>query len=217
MDIFITLKKCIVPRTEIAAIDLNATVVELQEMFVKTNYSRILVYSENIDNIVGYVNASDMFDKPANDIQSMLNTLIVASETMAANKLLKLFRQKHESIALVVDEFGGTSGIITLEDIKEKIFGEIEDEHDHENEYVAKQLNPDEYLLSGRIEIEDVNEQFSLELPVSEDYATIAGLILSQNKILPAKNDIIQIGKYRFSVLKVAATRIELVRLSVWA
>ena len=211
----VRLKNCIVPRTEIVAIELNATVAELQGMFVKSNYSRILVYKENIDNIVGYVHSSDMFDKPA-DIKSLLNPLIVVPEAMAANKLLKLFLQQRKGIALVVDEFGGTAGIITLEDVMEEIFGEIEDEHDDEgNEYIAKQLQPDEYVLSGRLEIKEVNEQFDLELPVSEDYITVAGFILSRNEILPAKNDIVQIGKYQFSILKVAATRIELVRLKV--
>jgi CBS domain containing-hemolysin-like protein len=208
------LKNCIVPRTEIVAIELNASVSELLDVFVKSSYSRILVYRENIDNIVGYVHSSDMFDKPA-DIQSLLNPLVVVPETMAANKLLKLFLQQRRGIALVVDEFGGTAGVITLEDVMEEIFGEIEDEHDEENEYIAKRLHPDEYLLSGRLEIKEVNEQFGLELPVSEDYVTVAGLILSRNEILPAKNDNIQIGKYQFSVLKVAATRIELIRLKV--
>ena len=208
----VRLKNCIVPRTEIVAIELNATVAELQDLFVNSNYSRILVYRENIDNIVGYVHSSDMFDEPA-DIRSLLNPLIVVPETMAANKLLKLFLQQRKGIALVVDEFGGTVGIITLEDVMEEIFGEIEDEHDHECEYIAKQLQPDEYLLSGRLEIKEVNEQFGLQLPVSEDYVTVAGFILSRNQILPAKNDVVQIGKYQFSILKVAATRIELVRL----
>ncbi len=208
----VKLKNSIVPRTEIVAIELNAAVSELQDIFVTSNYSRILVYKENIDNIVGYVHSSDMFNKPT-DIRSLLNPLIVVPETMAANKLLKLFLQQRKGIALVVDEFGGTAGIITLEDVMEEIFGEIEDEHDHENEYIAKQLQSDEYLFSGRLEVKEINEQFGLNLPVCEDYITIAGLILSRNEILPAKNDVIPVGDYQFSVLKVTATRIELVRL----
>jgi len=208
------LKNSVVPRTEIVAIELNASVSELKDMFVKSGYSRILIYKENIDNIVGYVHSLDMFDKPA-DIRSLLNPLVIVPETMAANKLLKLFLQQRKGIALVVDEFGGTAGIITLEDVMEEIFGEIEDEHDEENEYIAKQLNSGEYLLSGRLEIKEVNEQFGLELPVSEDYVTIAGLILSRNETLPAKNDVVQMGKYQFSILKVAVTRIELVRLVI--
>ena len=210
----VKLKNCIIPRTEIAAIEQNATVAELQDMFIETNYSRIFVYKENIDNIIGYVHSLDMFDRP-DEIQTMLNPLIVAPETMAANKLLKLFLQQRKGIALVVDEFGGTSGIITLEDIMEEIFGEIEDEHDYEDEFVAKQLTTNEYLLSGRLEIKEANEQFGLEFPVSEDYATIAGLILFGNEVLPEKNNVIQIGKYQFHVLKVMATRIELVRLKI--
>ena len=208
----VKLKNCIIPRTEIVAIELGATVAELQALFVESHYSRILVYKENTDNIVGYVHSSDMFGKPV-DIKSLLNPLIIAPETMAANKLLKLFLQQHKGIALVVDEFGGTAGIITLEDIMEEIFGEIEDEHDDENEHMAKRIRPNEYLFSGRLEVKEVNEQFGLTLPLSEDYITIAGLILSKNEILPAKNDLITIGKYHFSILRATTTRIELVKM----
>jgi CBS domain containing-hemolysin-like protein len=210
----VRLKNCIVPRTEITAIEINATVKELKSVFVESNYSRILVYKENIDNIVGYVHSSDMFGKPS-DIKSLLNPLIVVPENMAANKLLTLFLQQQKGIALVVDEFGGTAGIITLEDVMEEIFGEIEDEHDERNEYVAKQLHQDEYLFSGRLEIQDVNEEFGLNLPVSDDYVTIAGLILSKNEILPSKNEIVSFDKYQFTILKVTSTRIELTRLKV--
>jgi len=208
----VKLKNCIIPRTEIVAIELDATVAELQALFVESHYSRILVYKENTDNIVGYVHSLDMFGKPA-DIKSLLNPLIIAPETMAANKLLKLFLQQQKGIALVVDEFGGTAGIITLEDIMEEIFGEIEDEHDEENEHIAKQIRSNEYLFSGRLEVKEVNEQFALKLPLSEDYITIAGLILSKNEVLPAKNDQVTIGKYRFTILRVTATRIELVKM----
>ncbi|MDR1729975.1 MAG: hemolysin family protein [Prevotellaceae bacterium] len=210
----VKLKNWIVPRTEIAAIELESTVAELKSMFTKSGYSRILVYKENIDNIVGYVHSSDMFDKPA-DIKSLLNPLIVVPETIAANKLLKLFLQQRKGIALVVDEFGGTAGIITLEDLMEVIFGEIEDEHDSEDDYIAKQLQPNEYVFSGRLEVDKINEEFGLQLPVSEDYITIAGLILFRNGMLPVKNQTVQIGKYQFSMLKITATRIELVRLKV--
>jgi len=209
----VKLKNWIVPRTEIVAIELNSTVAELRNVFIKSNYSRILVYEENIDNIAGYVHSSDMFDKPVN-IKSLLNPLIVVPEKIAANELLKLFLQQRKGIALVVDEFGGTAGIITLEDVIEVIFGEIEDEHDRENdEHVAKQLQSGEYVFSGRLEVDEVNEEFGLQLPVSEDYITIAGLILSRNGILPVKNQVVQIGKFQFLILKVMGTRVELVRL----
>jgi CBS domain containing-hemolysin-like protein len=210
----VRLKNCIVPRTEIIAIEIDASVKELQAVFVESNYSRILVYKDNIDNIVGYVHSSDMFGKPS-EIKSLLNPLIVVPETMSASKLLTLFLQQHKGIALVVDEFGGTAGIITLEDVMEEIFGEIEDEHDEKDEYVAKQLQQDEYLLSGRLGVQHVNDEFGLDLPVSDEYVTIAGLILSKNEILPAKNETVHFDKYRFTILKVTSARIDLIRLKI--
>jgi CBS domain containing-hemolysin-like protein len=210
----VLLKDCIVPRTELEAIDVNAGIEALRQLFVESNCSRILVYKENLDNMIGYVHSSDMFDQPE-DIQSLLNPLIVVPEFMAANKLLKIFLQRKKSLALVVDEFGGTSGIVTLEDMMEEIFGEIEDEHD-EDEYVAKSLNKDEYILSGRLEIEQVNEDFGLSLPVSDDYQTIAGLILAYNEILPQKGEVVELHpNFSFTIIRLVATRIDLVRLKV--
>lgn len=210
----VMLKDCIVPRTELEAIDVNDGIEALRRLFVESNCSRILVYKENLDNMIGYVHSSDMFDQP-DDIESLLNPLIVVPEFMAANKLLKIFLQRKKSLALVVDEFGGTSGIVTLEDMMEEIFGEIEDEHD-EDEYVAKSLNKEEYILSGRLEVEQVNEEFGLSLPVSEDYQTIAGLILAYNEILPQKGEVVVLSpKFSFTVIRIVATRIDLVKLKV--
>lgn len=209
------LKNCIVPRTEITAIEVGSSVDELRKLFITTNYSRILVYKDNIDCVIGYVHSSDIFDKPL-EISDILNPIIVVSEEMAANKLLKVLQKQKKSLALVVDEFGGTAGIITMEDLMEEIFGEIEDEYDNEEEYVQKKISNEEYMLSGRLEVEDTNEKFNLGLPTSVDYETIAGLILTHHNILPKKGEIIKIGKkYSFEVIKVETTRIDLVKLRV--
>ncbi|MBS7363315.1 MAG: HlyC/CorC family transporter [Paludibacteraceae bacterium] len=209
------LKNCIVPRTEITAIEVGSNVDELKKLFISTNYSRILVYKDNIDCIIGYVHSSDIFDKPS-EISDILNPIIVVSEEMAANKLLKVLQKQKKSLALVVDEFGGTAGIITMEDLMEEIFGEIEDEYDNEDEYVQKKISNEEYLISGRLEVEETNEKFGLELPTSPDYETIAGLILTHHNILPKKGEIIKIGKnYSFEVIKVETTKIDLVKLRV--
>lgn len=209
------LKNCIVPRTEITAIEVGSSVDELKKLFISTNYSRILVYKDNIDCIIGYVHSSDIFDKPT-EISDILNPIIVVSEEMAANKLLKVLQKQKKSLALVVDEFGGTAGIITMEDLMEEIFGEIEDEYDNEDEYVQKKISNEEYLISGRLEVEETNEKFGLDLPTSPDYETIAGLILTHHNILPKKGEFIKIGKkYSFEVIKVETTKIDLVKLRV--
>ena len=209
------LKNCIVPRTEITAIEVGSSVDELKKLFISTNFSRILVYKDNIDCIIGYVHSSDIFDKPS-EISDILNPIIVVSEEMAANKLLKVLQKQKKSLALVVDEFGGTAGIITMEDLMEEIFGEIEDEYDNEEEYVQKKISNEEYLISGRLEVEETNEKFGLELPTSPDYETIAGLILTHHNILPKKGEFIKIGKkYSFEVIKVETTKIDLVKLRV--
>ena len=208
----VRLRDCIVPRTEIVACDKTAALEELRSRFVETGLSKILVYNENIDDIVGYIHSSEMFKNPEDWTQSIRSVSIVP-ETMAANKLMKVLMQDKKSMA-VVDEFGGTSGIVTLEDLVEEIFGEIEDEHDIKS-YVAKKVGDDEYLLSGRIEIDTLNEKFDLELPESDDYVTIAGFILHFYQKFPKLNETIVIDKYSFKIVKVTATKIELVRMKV--
>ena len=209
----VRLRDCIVPRTEIVACDKTAALEELRSRFVETGLSKILVYNENIDDIVGYIHSSEMFKNPEDWTQSIRSVSIVP-ETMAANKLMKVLMQDKKSMAVVVDEFGGTSGIVTLEDLVEEIFGEIEDEHDIKS-YVAKKVGDDEYLLSGRIEIDTLNEKFDLELPESDDYVTIAGFILHFYQKFPKLNETIVIDKYSFKIVKVTATKIELVRMKV--
>ncbi|RHJ85485.1 hemolysin family protein [Parabacteroides sp. AM08-6] len=209
----VRLRDCIVPRTEIVACDKTATIEELRARFIETGLSKILVYNENIDDIVGYIHSSEMFKNPEDWTQSIRSVSIVP-ETMAANKLMKLLMQDKKSLAVVVDEFGGTSGIVTLEDLVEEIFGEIEDEHDIKS-YVAKKVGENEYLLSGRMEIDTLNEKFDLELPESDDYVTIAGFILHFYQNFPKLNESIVIDKYTFKIIKVTATKIELVRMKV--
>lgn len=207
----VRLRDCIVPRTEIVACDTNVTIVELRSRFIETGLSKIIVYNENIDNIIGYIHSSELFKHPE-DWTRQIKTVSVVPETMAANKLMRMLMLEKKSIAVVVDEFGGTSGIVTMEDLVEEIFGEIEDEHDTKS-HVAKKVADDEYLISGRMEIDTLNELFNLELPESDDYVTIAGYILHQYQTFPKLNETISIGKYTIKIIKVTATKIELIRL----
>ena len=209
----IKIRDCMVPRTEIVAVPYEATTEELMNSFVESGISKIIVFKENIDNIVGYIHSSEMFRNPTT-WKEHLREIPIVPETMGAHKLMKLFIQQKKSLAVVVDEFGGTSGIIALEDLVEEIFGDIEDEHDTNN-YVAKDLGNHEYVLSGRLEIEKANELFDLNLPESDEYQTIAGYILNQYQSFPKLHEIVNIDKFHFKIINVSATRIELVRLKV--
>ena len=209
----IKVRDCMVPRTEIIAIEEDATVEELMNLFTEKGISKILVYQDNIDNIIGYIHSSEMFHEPA-DWRQCIRQLPIVPETMAANKLMKLFMQQKKSLAVVVDEFGGTSGIVALEDLVEQIFGEIEDEHDTTS-YVAKSIGNGEYVMSGRLDIEKANELFALDLPESDEYQTIGGLILHQYQSFPKAHEIITLDKFQFRIIKVTATKIELVKLKV--
>ena len=209
----IKIRDCMVPRTEIIAIEDDASMEELMELFVEKGISKIIVYQDNIDNITGYIHSSELFREPEN-WQQCIRQLPIVPETMNANKLMKIFMQQKKSLAVVVDEFGGTSGIVALEDLVEQIFGEIEDEHDTTS-YVAKEVGNNEYVLSGRLDIEKANEMFSLELPESDEYQTIGGLILHEYQSFPKAHEIITLGNFQFRILKVTATKIELVKLKV--
>jgi len=209
----VRLRDCIVPRTEIIACDTTTTIDELRSKFIETGLSKIIIYKNNIDDIIGYIHSSELFKHPEDWTQQIQNISIVP-ETMTANKLMKLLMHDKKSIAIVVDEFGGTAGIVTLEDIVEEIFGEIEDEHDMKS-HIAKKVSDDEYILSGRIEIDTLNETFNLDLPESDDYVTIAGFILHFYQRFPKLNETIEIDKYTFKIIKVTATKIELVRMKV--
>ena len=210
-------RDCMIPRTEIEAIDIEDTSVEqLKSRFIESGYSKIIVYKEDIDHVVGYIHSSELFRSSLNTQHSSLGdleirTLPFVPETMAARKLMHIFLQQKKSLAIVVDEFGGTSGLVSLEDIVEEIFGDIEDEHDTSN-YVAKRL---EYVLSARLEIEKVNELFDLDLPESDDYMTVGGLILHEYQSFPKLNEVVKIGHFEFKIVKNTMTKIELVRLKI--
>jgi len=210
----VKIRDCMIPRTEITAVELDTPISEILQLFTESGYSRILVYKESIDNVIGYVHSALLFRGP-NNISDCMTDIIVVPETMGAQKLLKLFTSKHKSIALVIDEFGGTSGMITIEDIMEEIFGEIEDEHDNVN-LIEKKISETEYLLSGRQEIEYINEKFSLKIPESEEYETLAGWILFNYHNLPLENQEIKIDKYRIKIKKILNARIDLVFLNIY-
>ena len=206
-------RDCMVPRTEIDAVEDTCDIEQLKQKFIESGHSKIVVYHEDIDHIVGYIHSSEMFRNPK-DWTKHLQTMTFVPETMAASKMMQTFLSQKKSLGVVVDEFGGTSGLIALEDIVEEIFGDIEDEHDSTN-YVAKRLDSGEYLLSARLEIEKVNELFDLELPESDEYMTIGGLILHEYQSFPKLNEVVKIGNWEFKILKNTATKIELVRLKV--
>jgi CBS domain containing-hemolysin-like protein len=208
----VKLRDCMVPRTEIVAIDESeASLEQLKKLFTDTGYSKILIYKNNIDFIIGYIHSSEMLRHP-DSWSEHINSVPIVPETMQANKLMKLFNQQKKSFAVVVDEYGGTAGIVTLEDILEEIFGEIEDEHDR-SELVAKKLENGEYVLSGRMEIDQVNELFDLQIPESDEYSTIAGYILSHYQSLPKIGELIKIHHFNFRILKVENNRIDLLKL----
>jgi len=209
----IRLKDCMVPRTEIVALDVKSDKSELLSRFIETGLSKILVYRENIDEVVGYIHSAEMFANP-DDWTEGIKTIPVVPETMAANKLMKVLMQEKKTIAVVVDEFGGTSGIVTLEDLVEEIFGDFEDEHDTTH-YVAKKISDSEFILSGRMEVDKVNEMFGLEIPESDAYQTIAGLILNVHQKFPQFNEPVIIDRFSFSVIKKSVTKIELVKLKI--
>jgi len=209
----VKVRECIVPRTEIVAVEKNVSLKELTSKFVDTGFSKIVVYEGDIDNIIGYIHSWELLPQPQDWTQSIVS-LIVVPENMAANKLMKMMLAEKRSMVVVVDEFGGTSGIVTLEDLVEEIFGEIEDEHDT-TLFTAKKLNENSYVLSGRMEIDRVNEMFDLDIPESDEYMTIAGYILNHYQNFPKLNETIMIGRLEFKILRVTLTKIELVKLKV--
>ncbi len=207
-------RDCMVPRTEIDAIDIeDCTVEQLRNKFVESGHSKIIVYRGDIDHIIGYIHSSELF-KHFTKIAKHIRQMPFVPETMAARKLMHIFLQQKKSLGVVVDEFGGTSGIVSLEDIVEEITGDIEDEHDNKK-YVAKQLSDGDYMLSARLEIEKVNELFDLDLPESDEYMTVGGLILHEYQSFPKLNEVVKIGRFEFKIIKNTMTKIELVRLRV--
>jgi len=209
----VKLREIMVPRTEMVAVDIQTPVEDLRQKFIESGYSRIIFYSGNIDNIIGYVHHSIFFTHP-DDIKANLRKVIIAPESMSASKLLSQFIQNRLSIGIVVDEFGGTSGMVTSEDILEEIFGEIEDEHDS-SDLISKQLSPNEFVLSARLELDELNELYKLNFQENDNYETLAGFILFYHESIPKPHSIINIGPYKFKILKATNTKIELVKLSI--
>lgn len=209
----VRLREIMVPRNEIEVLDVHSDVETLRRKFVETGFSRILFYEGNKDNIVGYVHTSAIFQK-AREIKPFLKSVLIVPETMAANRLLSRFIREHRSIALVVDEFGGTAGLVTSEDILEEIFGEIEDEHDT-NDFSGRKINDKSFILPGRLEIDDLNEAYHVGLPDSDQYETLAGFILFHHESIPKVHTTVTIGRWSFKILKATLTRIEMVHLTI--
>lgn len=211
----IKVRDCFVPRTEIEAVEVNTSLEDLKSVFIESGHSKIVVFKENIDNIIGYIHSSELF-RLGKKWQQRICKMPFVPETLSAQKLMRTLMQQKKSLAVVVDEFGGTSGIISLEDLVEEIIGEIEDEHDNQN-LVAKSLGNNEYILSGRLEIERINEMFGLSIPESDEYQTLGGFILAHYQRFPQLNETINIGKYKIQTIKQRSTKIELVRLTLRA
>lgn len=210
----IKVRDCMIPRTEINAVDMGScTTAQLMQKFVESGNSKIVVYKGDIDHVVGYIHSQEMFRKLGH-WQDCIRKMPFVPETMQAQKLMRIFLQQKKSLGVVVDEFGGTSGLVSLEDIVEEIFGDIQDEHDSNN-LIANKIDDSNFILSARLEIDKVNDMFGLELPESDEYMTISGLILYEYQSFPKLNEVIKIGKYSFKILKTTATKIELVRLTV--
>lgn len=206
-------RDCMIPRNEIIAVNVDDSVETLKKIFIETRLSKILVYRDSIDNIIGYIHSSEIFKKPPS-ILSVLLPVIIVSETTSANDVFTFFIQQHKSVALVVDEFGGTAGMLTIEDVIEEIFGEIEDEHDKE-EMIEKKISDNEYIFSGRLEIDYLNERYKLSFPHSDEYSTLAGLILHIRQSIPNQNEVVVMNPYVFKILDVSGTTIEQVEVKI--
>ena len=208
------LRDCMVPRNEIVAIDVEDTTRdELVKLFTRSGLSKIVVYKENIDNVIGFIQVSELFVTHV-DWKTRLKPVVFAPETLLARKMMQQLMGEKRSMAIVLDEFGGTSGMVTLEDLVEEIFGEIEDEHDRNN-LIARQLNENTYEFAGRMEIEEINERFHLDIPESDDYQTLAGYLLNENEAIPNVGEVLDLPPYRFTVERKTAARIELIRVDL--
>lgn len=206
-------RDCMIPRTEIVGIDVDESIESLSKMFIETRLSKILVYRDTIDNIIGYIHSFEMFRKPQG-IKQLLRPITFVPEAIPGKELLEMFTKQSSSIAVVVDEFGGTSGIITIEDVIEEIFGEIEDEHDVED-WLEEQIDESAYRFSARIEVSYINHKYGLKLPESESYETLGGLIIQQLEAIPQAGESLQIGKIDVFIEEVSDRRIEIIRLEL--
>jgi putative hemolysin len=202
------------PRTEIVAVELFDSIEELKQLFVETGYSKILVYQNSMDDILGYVHSFELFKKPKN-IKSVVISVEFVPETIYIKEVLNLLTKKRKSVAVVLDEYGGTSGIVTIEDIVEELFGEIEDEHDSDEELIEKELEEDTYLFSTRFDVEYLNQTYKLNIPESDSYGTLGGFIVDHTKEIPQKGEVIVIGPYYFVIEEATNKKIELVKLTL--
>ena len=208
----VKVRECMLPRTEIVAIEVSKSIEDLLKIFIDTKLSKVLIYKENIDKIIGYAHSNEMFKSPKN-IKSILIPIPYVPESMMANDMLELFIKERKGVAVVVDEFGGTSGMLTIEDVVEEILGEIEDEHDSEKDLELK-IDETTYRFSARLEIDYLNDKYHFNLPKSEEYETLGGLLISQLEEIPEKNTEINIGNYNITIDEVSETKIEAVSLS---
>ncbi|VDG82184.1 pyruvate-ferredoxin oxidoreductase [Capnocytophaga ochracea] len=206
-------REIMIPRTEIVAVELNESIENLIATFVSSGFSKILIYNENIDDILGYVHSFDMFKKPK-AIKEVLIPIVNIPETIQINEVLNILTRKRKSMAVVLDEYGGTSGIVTLEDIVEELFGEIEDEHD-KDKFIEEQISDTEYLFSARLEVEYLNETYHLDIPESEEYETLGGFIVLHNEGIPTQGEVIEIPPFTFTIEACSQTKIETVKLTV--
>lgn len=208
----VKIRGCLIPRKEIEALDIKSPISDARDKFMETKLSKIIIYDATIDNILGYIHQLDMFKNPR-DIEGIIHPILAVPETMSAIDLLSKFNKERKSIAWVVDEFGGTAGIVTIEDVLEEIFGEIKDEHDEE-EFVEKQIAEKEYIFSGRLELDYLNEKYSLDFPEDES-ETLSGYIINHHETIPKIKERIIIGDYEFDILNVTDTRIEMVKMKI--
>ena len=207
----VKVRECMVPRTEIVAISISKSIEELRNVFIDTKLSKVLIFKDSIDEIIGYSHSSELFKSPL-DIKSILFPIPFVPESMHANELLELFISQSKTIAVVVDEFGGTSGMITIEDVMEEIFGEIEDEFDLEQEF-EHQIDDNHFIFSGRLELDYLNEKYKFNLEVSDEYETLAGFLISKLENIPKKGAVIVVGQYKFIIDIVTDIKIERVSL----
>lgn len=205
-------RECMVPRTEIEALDENTDLETLKNKFFETGFSKLLIYRDSIDNIIGYTHSFELFKKPIN-LKSILLPIPVIPESMPANEILEFFTKQKKSVAVVVDEFGGTSGMVTIEDVIEELFGDIEDEHDSED-LVEKVISENEFIFSARLEIDYINEQYKLNLPESDEYETLAGYIIYLHESIPEKGNTIETAEFSFFITEVSTHKIEIVKVT---
>ncbi|MGV9003386.1 hemolysin family protein [Flavobacterium sp.] len=202
------------PRTELVALDLYSSVAELRQLFIETGYSKILVYQNTLDDIVGYIHSFELFKKPRS-VKSIMISVEFVPETIFIKDVMSLLTKKRKSVAIVLDEYGGTSGIVTMEDIVEELFGEIEDEHDHDEELIANQLNETSYMFSARLDVEYINQEFKLNIPESDSYGTLGGFIVDFTSEIPQIGEKITIGNYQFIIEEATSKKIELVKMTI--